>query len=278
MISDNFYIAEKVTDSVIAIRSKTGEIMYLVEGRTKAALIDTGLGVGNLRTFVENLTGKPVIVILTHGHLDHAMGAPLFDEVYMSEKDKKLYISHNPIAGRQGYIEACLGAGAGSWSSAEYVEPVQPHYKNLEDGMCFDLGDIHLDIYELPGHTAGTMTVLIREREILITGDACNGSTFLFDENSLSVEEYRENLAVLSQRTDGQYNRIFMMHHVMEASKDLLYNVIRVCDDIMECGTDDIPFPFMGGIYHIAKEVRENFVRVDGGEGNIIYNKQKIMK
>lgn len=60
------------------------ENMYLLEGSEKALLIDTGYGAGNLRAFVEKLTDKPIIVVNTHYHPDHAAGNGEFEEVYMS--------------------------------------------------------------------------------------------------------------------------------------------------------------------------------------------------
>ena len=39
-------------------------ICYLVTGEERAALIDTGTGIGNLREVVEQLTDLPVIVVL----------------------------------------------------------------------------------------------------------------------------------------------------------------------------------------------------------------------
>ena len=74
----DFYRAEKVNDRITAIISFTGEIMYLVNGSERSLLIDTCVGAGNLRDFVERLTETPLPVLLTHGHIDHAMGAPEF--------------------------------------------------------------------------------------------------------------------------------------------------------------------------------------------------------
>ena len=54
-----YYSAEKLNTHMTAIRSLTGEIMYLIEGEEKAVLVDTCLGVGHLRRFVETLTEKP---------------------------------------------------------------------------------------------------------------------------------------------------------------------------------------------------------------------------
>ena len=86
-----YYSTEKVNDHITLLRSITGELLYLVEGQEKAALIDTCLGVGHLRSLVEKLTDKELLVLLTHGHIDHALGAPEFDRVYMNHKDLGLY-------------------------------------------------------------------------------------------------------------------------------------------------------------------------------------------
>ena len=83
----NYYATEKINDNLTLIRSLSGELLYLVEGTERAALIDTCVGVGHLRVFVDSLTDKPLTVLLTHGHMDHAPGAPEFDTVYMNERD-----------------------------------------------------------------------------------------------------------------------------------------------------------------------------------------------
>ena len=48
------------------IRSKSGELMYLAEGSEKAVLMDTSIGVRGLRAFVDELTDKPVTVVISH--------------------------------------------------------------------------------------------------------------------------------------------------------------------------------------------------------------------
>jgi glyoxylase-like metal-dependent hydrolase (beta-lactamase superfamily II) len=58
-------------------------IANLVIGREKAALIDTGCGIGSLRPAVEAVTDKPVIVINTHTHPDHLGGNREFEEIAM---------------------------------------------------------------------------------------------------------------------------------------------------------------------------------------------------
>lgn len=275
----DYFKSEKVNDAVTAIRSRSGEIIYLVEGREKAILIDTCVGVKGLKEFVERLTDKPITVLITHGHIDHAMGAPEFEEVYMNSLDLDVYLEHRKLEGRKGYIAANIG-GFEDWMNEDsnFVPETDLEFKELKDGAIFDLGGKHVEVYALGGHTKGTMVMLLPEERILITGDACNNSTFLFDEYSLSVEEYRENLIRVETMLEGRFDRCFMMHHVMEASQDLLKNVIQVCDTIMQGKADDMEFNFMGNINYVAKRANNQFVREDGGEGNIIYNKKKVMK
>lgn len=46
-------------------------------------------------------TDKPVIVLVTHGHVDHAMGAAEFENVYMSHEDDYIYEKHGTDAFRR---------------------------------------------------------------------------------------------------------------------------------------------------------------------------------
>lgn len=193
----DFYRAEKVNDRVTAIISFTGEIMYLVNGSERSLLIDTCVGAGNLRDFVERLTEKPLTVLLTHGHIDHAMGAPEFTgndgkpecEIYMNHADTEIYLGMNSIENRKGYVLAGLGGQMPEGLEETFLPPAPMTFKDLKDGDRFDLGGISVETYALPGHTPGTMVMLIPEEKILILGDACNNATFLFDKNSLTVEE-----------------------------------------------------------------------------------------
>ena len=60
--------------------------MYLVEGSETAALIDTGMGSGDLAAYIKTLTKLPVIVLITHGHgRSHRAGWPILDHLFPAE-------------------------------------------------------------------------------------------------------------------------------------------------------------------------------------------------
>ena len=54
---------------------------WLVAGRDRAVLVDSGLGIAPIRTVVEALTDRPVDVVHTHAHLDHVGGDAEFSRV-----------------------------------------------------------------------------------------------------------------------------------------------------------------------------------------------------
>ena len=66
------------------------ESLYLVEGNDRALLIDAGTVIPDLDKIVAKITTKPVTMMLTHAHGDHAGGVGPFPEVYLNASDMPL--------------------------------------------------------------------------------------------------------------------------------------------------------------------------------------------
>lgn len=268
-----YYKHQKWDADITVISSITGENMFLIEGSEKAVLIDSGIGLGNLRSYVEGLTKKDLMVLLTHGHLDHAMGAAQFDVVYMNAADEAVYQKGIDPEERMGYIQMGIPDKAMVLTEDILNPKTELHYKHLSDGASFDLGGIHIDVYSLAGHTPGSMVILIREKGILILGDACTDGTFLFGEEASSVEAYYENLLKVSEKLRGKYHMVFRSHGEPETDSDMMKNVIEVCEDIFAGNVDAVPMNFRGQAGLQAKKTGEGYRRLDGKVGNIIYRK-----
>ena len=71
--------------------------------RSEHFLLDTGIGIGDLKGLVEEITDKPYDVVLTHGHRDHTGGAGWFDIVYLNRKDYELYPFPPTVEQRRDY-------------------------------------------------------------------------------------------------------------------------------------------------------------------------------
>src|SRR5712692_7572892 len=54
---------------------------YLVAGKERAVLIDTGMGIAPIAPVIRNLTDLPLSVVLTHNHYVHVGGAKDFDRI-----------------------------------------------------------------------------------------------------------------------------------------------------------------------------------------------------
>ena len=64
---------------------------YMVEGDEKAAVIDTGITTGKkIMPLLRELTDKPLLLVVTHVHLDHIYHMDEFEEVYMCHDEKKI--------------------------------------------------------------------------------------------------------------------------------------------------------------------------------------------
>ena len=103
-MENSFYKWKQLGAGVFHIQDLFSDYMYLVAGEEKAVLIDTGMGFPGLRQLVERLTDKPVIVLNTHGHLDHIGGNDEFGCIYLHPDDLAVYAEHGMESYRSGVI------------------------------------------------------------------------------------------------------------------------------------------------------------------------------
>ena len=82
-------IIDKDTFAISEYRHWEETHCYLLCGTKKAILIDTGLGVANIKKVVDSLTSLPVTAITTHIHWDHIGGDKNFDIIAVHEASGK---------------------------------------------------------------------------------------------------------------------------------------------------------------------------------------------
>lgn len=189
--------------------------MFLVIGQKKAALIDTGSGVGPLKADVERLTGLPLEVLLTHGDPDHWGGAGAFGEAYLhpADWDGRGYPLNNE--GRAWFVKS-----RGPVRNPEHVEEMlalipqeelpRPKLLPLHEGDVFELGGRTLEVLETPGHSPGSVCFLDREQRLLFAGDTANPSMALMPGD---LQQYHDTMAKLWAHS-GEYDLVCRGHEI----------------------------------------------------------------
>jgi glyoxylase-like metal-dependent hydrolase (beta-lactamase superfamily II) len=199
-IADRWFEHREIDDGVVRITEPHVDEflranLFLVRGRDRDVLIDSGLGIASLREELADLFERPVVAVATHRHFDHVGGLREFEEVVVHRGDAEavasgevfasLTIEDYPPEELSGYEppEALLTAypRAGFDPAAYGLVPVPPT-RVVEEGDVIELGDRSLTVLHLPGHTPGQIGLLESRTRTLFSGDCVYESGVLLDE------------------------------------------------------------------------------------------------
>ena len=188
--------------------------MYLVCGGERACLIDSAYGLTNLKDLVGELTKLPVFVVNTHGHADHVLGNHWFDRAMMHPADQGLY---------QEIVDGYAGMLAQDWVKQSYGEFIRdldpsavcfPRAEDIRDSDVIDLGGKQLKVFEIPGHTAGSIILLDPDEKICFSGDGIIEHLWMFLEESLQPEAYLHSLRRATEKMkESGIERIYNGHY-----------------------------------------------------------------
>ena len=204
--------------------------IYVVESEEKVALIDNGMGTGDLHRAVEKLApGKPVVAINTHCHFDHSAGNFQFSKVYM----------HKACWPDQDETESSPCP-----REVEYEDLPRYNTKRIpvHEGDVFDLGGVTREVIETPGHTPGCICLLDRKHRVIFGGDMIGSNahnvwmlrslpwvTF----STVSMECYLRSLRKV-EKLDEAYDGFLGGHDRYILGKEYLRELIRMAESIID--------------------------------------------
>lgn len=176
---NDWFTVEKIDEETYAISEyKQWEQVhsFLLLGNTKAILIDTGLGIANIRDVVEKLTEKDIIVLTTHVHTDHIGGHGLFPDIRVHEGDADWL--RNGISGRTLQdIRTDLLKDVKKedipkeFNIFNYYPFTGEPNRMINDHEQIDIGGRIVEVLHTPGHSPGHCCFLDISNGYLFTGD-----------------------------------------------------------------------------------------------------------
>lgn len=182
-----------------------GVRFFLLAGKERALLIDSGMTVHNARDIAKGLVSVPVLLLTTHADPDHIGSAAQFEEFYMHPSEATNYYK---AQGRSG------------------------KFLPVWDGDVIDLGDRELEIIHLPGHTPGSVTVLDRAGRALYGGDPVqDGAIFMFGPQR-EFHAYIVSMEKL-ERMGDRFDRIYPSHATCPVTPDIIPKLRRGAERIL---------------------------------------------
>jgi len=185
-------------------------ISFLVIGKRRALLLDTGMGIGDMKKLVSELTPLDVTVVNSHTHFDHIGCNHQFDFVYVHPYPGAARRLENGLPHSENAVhlagDSTCRPYPGHFDPGNYtIRPSKP--APLTEGQVFDLGGRQLQVLFTPGHSPDSIMLLDRQNSILFTGDTFYPATLychLSSEEGLdsSFEVYKETMLRLADEID----------------------------------------------------------------------------
>ena len=192
------------------ITDAMGVSFTLIEGEDSALLFDAGYGTEDVAAYVRTLTGKPVELILSHGHHDHVLGARWFDHSLMDPADLEEFRLRTGHEQREKVARQAEGQKVpvpADFFTAVFPDPQPVRYLDrIGDFDCsfFDLGDREVWVLHVPGHTEGSLVLYLPELQLLLTGDDWNPCTWMWFPCSLPAKTWRDTMRKLVNQLEEE--------------------------------------------------------------------------
>jgi glyoxylase-like metal-dependent hydrolase (beta-lactamase superfamily II) len=175
--------------------------MVTVTGRDRDLQFDFGCGVVPVGPALP-LTGKPVIAVASHAHVDHIGGFHEF-------ADRRGHASEAAgFAGQPGFETFAaefrdwpevVAAPPPGWTIDGWRLRPSPLTAALAEGDRIDLGDRVFTVLHLPGHSPGGIGLMDEADGLLLSGDAIYDDDILDDLPGGSIPDYVATMERLRQ-------------------------------------------------------------------------------
>ncbi len=246
---------------------------WLIQGSERSVLLDTGLGIGDIRAAIEPVAETPVSVVNSHVHFDHVGGNELFDQVAMHELGPEWIASGTRTEYLTGYAELAAGmydewarlrdADREDWfligpdetmrrwpgeRLAELgwrVDPPPPTGL-LADGDTIELGDRILRVLHTPGHAPDHICLVDEAAGILFAQDQAYYGPQLICEEGSDLAAYARSMRRLAEELAGAIRVIYTAHCLRSSVPPRLLTELADASEAM--AAQEVPLRDMHGL------------------------------
>ena len=216
MADTEWFAVQRLREGVYLVGEPMHVNSYLILGSRRAVLLDTGMGIRDIRTCVRAITDLPVLVVNSHYHFDHVGGNHLFEDIAIHEAGAARLAEQPPAEWFPAYLESAAAVLAQyrafravdeEWFQVlgreMQMRPLPASFDRdawrtiasvpnqlLHDGDELDLGDRVLRVAHTPGHTPDCICLLDERERILFTGDTVDTGPIYAQFEDSSVTDF----------------------------------------------------------------------------------------
>ena len=195
---EDWYSVDRLDDGVSLVSEPHIKAFYRcnvwhVLGRDANMLVDSGMGVVDLRKQVTLLAGKRTIAVASHTHFDHIGAHHEFSERLVHRVESSIMNAPDrPGTLADPYVtdEIFTRLPPAPYESAEYQVRAAPATQLLDNGDVIDLGDRHFEVVHAPGHSPGAIMLWEASSGVLFSGDTVYDGPLIDDAYHSSIEDY----------------------------------------------------------------------------------------
>lgn len=234
--ADPWFEVYRVAPGVFAIyepRQSEEAISFLILGRNRAAMFDTGMGIGDIRRVVTSLTDLPVTVLNSHTHDDHVGGNWQFDSI--DAMDTAFTRANAKGSSVDAQAELAPGSVCGAlppgFDPKTYLTRPWRITGWIHDRDTVDLGGRTLEVIATPGHTPDSICLLDRANRLLFTGDTFYPATIWLYRPETDLDAYTRSVKRLA-RLAPQLHLLLCAHNVPVAQPSVLPRLVSAIEQV----------------------------------------------